>query len=69
LVYSRFEQRGSREVVETLAASFCAYDAAALKAALALLAGLYRHQVTALHEKFPLVRPLQNDLAALDIIS
>jgi hypothetical protein len=41
----------------------------ALKAALALLAELYRHQVTALHEKFSLARPVQNDLAALDIIS
>jgi hypothetical protein len=68
-VYAKFEQRGSREVLETLAASFCAYDAAALQAALARLVGLYRRQVTALHETFPLARPLSNDLAALDIIS
>ena len=68
LVYSRFEQRGSREVIETLAASFCGYDAAALKTALGRLVELYRHQVRALHAKFPLARPLQNDLAALDII-
>lgn len=68
-VYAKFEQRGSRDVLEALAASFGAYDAAALKAALTLLVRLYRRQVVALHETFPLSRPLENDLAALDVIS
>jgi predicted nucleotidyltransferase len=69
LVYSRFEQRGSRDVLEALTASFCSYDAAALKAALILLVRLYRRQVMALHERSSLSRPLENDLTALDIIS
>ena len=67
--YAKFEQRGSREVLDTLAASYCAHDPAELKAALRLLACLYRRQVTALHEMFSLGRPLQNDMTALDIIS
>ena len=58
--YAKFEQRGSQEVLDALAASYRAHDAAELKTALELLARLYRHQVTALHERFSLKRPLQN---------
>jgi hypothetical protein len=37
--------------------------------ALALLVDLYRRQVVGLHDKFSLARPIENDLAALDIIN
>jgi predicted nucleotidyltransferase len=68
-LYSKFEHRGSQDALMTLAASFCVHDATAIKVSLALLVGFYRRQVVVLHEKFPLSRPLENDLIALDIIS
>jgi hypothetical protein len=68
-VYAKFEQRGSPDVLEALTASFCAYDAAAVEAALVRLVKLYRRQLVALHQTFPLARPLENDLAGLDMIS
>lgn len=68
-VYAKFDERGSPEVIEALAASFCGYDGPAIESALGRVVRFYRRQVVALHEKFPLVRPLESDLAALDVIS
>jgi hypothetical protein len=68
-VHAKFDKRGSPEVIEALAASFCGYDGPEIEAALGRLVQLYQRQVIALHKKFPLMRPLESDLAALDVIS
>jgi hypothetical protein len=67
-LFSKFDQRGSREVVNSLRVSFCAAESTALNASLTSLSRLYRRQITQLHEKFDLSRPLEADLFALDLI-
>ncbi len=68
-VHAKFDKRGSPEVIEALAASFCGYVGPEIEAALGRLVQLYQRQVIALHKKFPLMRPLESDLGALDVIS
>jgi len=68
MLYAKFDQRGSNRVMEGLSQSFCGYDAAALEQSVLELAGLYRNQIIALHEKFILSRPRDNDLAAIDAL-
>jgi hypothetical protein len=65
---AKFDQRGTDTVMAALCRSFCAYDATTLEQRVLELAGLYRCQITELHEKFTLTRPLDNDLAALEIL-
>jgi len=65
---SKFDQRGSRGVIESLRGSFCGCDKAALRVSLAGLSQLYRLQIIQLHDRFRLSRRLESDLAALDLI-
>jgi hypothetical protein len=67
-LFSKFDQRGSPDVVQCLRRSFCGCDIAGLDAALASLCRLYRRQIKQLHTKFELVRPLESDLIAIDLI-
>jgi hypothetical protein len=67
-LFSKSDQRGSREVTESLRSSFCRCDKADLRMSLAALLQLYRHQIIQLHARFPLSRQLESDLAALDLI-
>jgi hypothetical protein len=67
-LFSRFDQRGSQEVIESLRASFCVCDSEALRSSLAALSGLYRRQLIQLHKKFDLSRSLDSDLVALELI-
>jgi hypothetical protein len=68
-LYAKFDQRGSGRVLEALSRSFCGYDAAALEQSVLGLASLYRNQILALHEKFTLTRPRDNDLVAIDALT
>ena len=65
---ARSDQRGNPEVMRALAASFCSADRDAILERVASLAAFYRGQITALHETFDLRRPLENDLAAVEIV-
>ena len=67
-VFSKFDHRGSREVIHCLHASFCNCNPEALHRSLMGLCRLYRQQVEELHKKFKLSRSLQSDLEALDLI-
>jgi hypothetical protein len=67
-VCSKFDQRGSREVIESLRASFCGCDKAAFRVSIATLSRLYRQQIIQLHARFHPSRHLESDLAALDLI-
>jgi hypothetical protein len=66
---AKFDQRGSPTVMAALSTSFCSYDAGALDSHLMALLPLYRDQITQLHAKFGLSRPLASDLAALDALT
>ena len=68
-VQAKVEQRCAPAVLEVLAASYCRHEQATIQASLALLLALYREQVTALHERFTLSRPLAQDLEALAIVA
>jgi predicted nucleotidyltransferase len=67
-LFSKYDQRGSREVVALLRSSFCVCDKKALLVSLAALSELYRTQVIQLHGRFRLSRRLESDLTALDLI-
>jgi predicted nucleotidyltransferase len=68
-LFSKFDYRGSPEVIHSLRASFCNCSTEALRASLIGLCRLYRQQVEQLHNKFKLSRPLQSDLEALDLLA
>jgi hypothetical protein len=65
---SKFDHRGSPDVVQCLRRSFCGCDIVGLDVALASLCRLYRRQIKQLHTRFELVRPLESDLIAIDLI-
>lgn len=67
-VVAKFDMRGSRAVLAALKASYSPCDADAIMSALRLLAATYRVQLTELHGKFGLARPLASDLEAIDIL-
>lgn len=67
-VVAKFDMRGSLAILAALKASYSPCEADAIVAALRLLAGTYRAQITELHDKFSLIRPLASDLEALDIL-
>ncbi len=69
MVTAKFEKRASARVLADLAMSYPPCEGEAILAALRLLVGGYRYQVLALHEKFQLSRPRENDMAALDIVA
>ncbi|WP_105416464.1 nucleotidyltransferase domain-containing protein [Neorhizobium sp. T25_27] len=69
IVTAKFEKRASARVLADLAMSYPPCEGEAILAALRLLVGGYRNQVLALHEKFQLSRPRENDMAALDIVA
>jgi hypothetical protein len=64
-----FDQRGSPEVLAALTSSFCPADREAILDSIAALGAVGRTQITSLHDRFALTRPLANDLAALDIVA
>jgi len=68
-LHANFDRRGSHAVMAMLSKSFGTYNAVALVSTLTTLVQLYRAQVTKLHDKFELSRPLTNDFAALEILS
>ncbi len=68
MLHAKFDQRGTDTVMAALSRSFCTCDAAALERSVLQLARLYRGQVQELHRKFTLSRPLDSDLAALDVL-
>jgi hypothetical protein len=65
----KFDQRGSESVLVALSQSFCALDAVSIERSVVDLARLYRDQLSKLHDKFNLHRPLGNDLASLAVIA
>ncbi|MBI0434193.1 nucleotidyltransferase domain-containing protein [Roseomonas sp. KE0001] len=67
-VIAKFDRRGSSAVLDVLKASYGPCAADAIMSALRLLAATYRAQVTELHGKFGLARPLVSDLEALDVV-
>ena len=67
-VFAKFDRRGSAETLGILSSSYCGCEADAMIAALLSLAGLYRGQITRLHEQFELSRPLAADLDSIDIV-
>lgn len=67
-VMAKFDRRGSAEVRVALGASYAPCDADAILTAVRSLVPLYRDQVVALHRQFTLSRPLENDLAALNVV-
>jgi len=67
-LFSKFDRRGSREVIESLRGSFCGCDKSGLLVSLAVLSQLYRAQIIQLNARFKLSRRLESDLAALDPI-
>jgi len=67
-LFTKFDHRGSPEVIQCLRTSFCGCDTGALDAALASLCRLYRRQIEQLHTKFELARPLESDLIAIDLV-
>lgn len=68
-VVAKFDTRGSHAVLAALRASYCLCEADAIVSALRLLVEIYRKQLTELHDKFNILRPLAADLEALDIVS
>lgn len=67
-VVAKFDMRGSDAVLAVLKASYSPCEANAIMSALRLLVETYRGQLTELHGKFGLARPLASDLEAIDII-
>jgi len=67
-VVAKFDMRGSRAVLAALKASYGPCEADAIMSALRLLVETYRAQITELHGKFGLARPLASDLEAADIL-
>lgn len=67
-VVAKFGMRGSSAILDALKASYCPCGAAAIMSALRLLAETYRAQLTELHGKFGLARPLASDLEVIDIL-
>lgn len=67
-LFSKYDERGSREVIESLRNSFCGCDKPALLVSLAALSQLYRRQIMQLHRRFELSRNPESDLTALDLI-
>lgn len=67
-VIARFERRGSERVRRILQRSYCPCNGDAILEALDSLVSAYRNQVLELHKKFQLSRPLENDIAALDVL-
>lgn len=68
-VLAKFDRRGSADVLKALGNSYCALEADKILTALRGLVANYRLQVQGLHAHFKPRRPIDNDLAALDIIS
>jgi hypothetical protein len=66
-LFSKYDQRGSRDVIALLRGSF-GCDKAALSVSLAALSRLYRLQIIQLHGRFRLSRRLEHHLAALGLI-
>jgi hypothetical protein len=67
-VMAKFDRRASGDVLTVLRSSYCPCGADAILAALRSLVQMYRNQVLALHKKFQLSRPVENDIAALEVI-
>lgn len=66
-VYAKFDERGSKKVLDALKASYTPLDPGAILQAAKELHPVYKQQVIALHKHFSLSRPLSNDLKAFDI--
>ena len=67
-VMMKFEKRATGDILAALRSSYCPCEGDAILAALRSLAHIYRNQVLALHMKFPLSRPVENDVTALKVI-
>lgn len=67
-VIAKFDSRASGDVLTILGSSYCPCEADAILKALHSLVQLYRNQVLALHKKFRLSRPIENDITALKVI-
>lgn len=66
---AKFDGRGSEDVLLALRQSYRPCERDAILAALRSLVTVYRGQVAALHRRFRLARPLENDVAALKILA
>ncbi|MBY5446506.1 hypothetical protein HFO93_24110 [Rhizobium leguminosarum] len=67
IVLARFDRRSTPDVQQALTDSYCEYDADMILSALNRLLVIYRAQVVGLHQQFKLNRPVENDLAAIDV--
>lgn len=68
VTFSKLEQRGSESIIQAFQESYVGLDRQEIERALKELLITYRQQVSDLHEKFRLRRPLKNDLDAIDVI-
>lgn len=64
----RLDERVSPKTLEALRASYVLLEAPAILGAIERLADYYRGQVERLHEAYPLDRPLEHDMRALDVL-
>ncbi|RWK44303.1 nucleotidyltransferase domain-containing protein [Mesorhizobium sp.] len=67
-VMAKFDRRASGDVLAVLRSSYCPCEGDAILAALRSLVQIYRNQVLALHQKFQLSRPVENDITALEVL-
>jgi hypothetical protein len=67
-VMKKFERRASGNVPGVLRSSYCPCEADTILAALRSLVQMYRNQIPALHKKFQLSRPIENDITALKVV-
>jgi predicted nucleotidyltransferase len=65
---AKFDKRASEPVRAVLVSSYAPCEREAMLTALKTLAALYRQQVLAMHDKFSLARPVENDIAAFDCL-
>lgn len=68
VTFSGLEKRASQPLMEAFNNSYVGLDAASIEQALLRLLTVYRDQIIALHRQFGLIRPLANDLDAIDVI-
>ncbi len=66
--FAHLEERISNSLALAFRQSYGGLECAELERALMSLLRAYRLQVVALHDRFSLLRPIENDLKAVDMI-
>lgn len=66
--FARLEERVSDSVALAFRQSYGGLERSGLETSLMSLLRAYRRQIVALHDRFSLLRPIENDLHAVDVI-